>query len=159
VRSRGVAHPARPADPRPALSAWLRLLRAHGLLLRQVRRRLPEGFTLPQFDVLAQLARRPEGATPKELAGELLVTAGNLTGIVERLVRAGLVERRRDAGDGRVRRLRLTPAGRRRMARVLPQHAREVAALFGHLEPAELERLRALLGDLARGLAEQESAA
>lgn len=43
-----------------ALSVWVRLLKAYGLMLREVRRRVPETLTLPQFDVLAQLHRRPE---------------------------------------------------------------------------------------------------
>ena len=61
---------------------------------RRVRRSVPGDLTLPQFDVLAQLYRRPPGMTPGQLTRELLVTAGNVTGIVERLARRGLVERR-----------------------------------------------------------------
>ena len=65
-----------------AVSVWVRLLKAHGLVLRQVRRRVPEGLTLPQFDVLVQLHRSDEGMSPGELTRVLLVTAGNVTGIV-----------------------------------------------------------------------------
>ena len=84
---RSARKPAR--DPGPlALSAWVRLLKAHGLILREVRRALPGTLTLPQFDVLAQLYRRPDGMTPGELTRELLVTAGNVTGIVRYLERA-----------------------------------------------------------------------
>src|SRR4029078_13418047 len=89
-----------------ALSVWVRLLKAHGLMLREVRRRVPISLTLPQFDVLAQLHRREDGMTPGELTRELLVTPGNVTGIVDRLVRLGLAERgagpqgRRGGGGG-----------------------------------------------------------
>src|SRR5262245_63684723 len=76
-----------------ALSVWVRLLKAHALLLREVRRRVPEDLTLPQFDVLAQLHRRASGMTPGELTRELLVTGGNVTVIVDRLVDLGLAER------------------------------------------------------------------
>ena len=86
---RGHGAPVKNADSRLALSVWVRLLKAHGLLLREVRRRVPDALTLPQFDVLAQLHRSDEGMTPGELTRELLVTAGNVTGIVERLSSLG----------------------------------------------------------------------
>jgi DNA-binding MarR family transcriptional regulator len=137
--------------PQVATSVWVRLLKAHGLLLREVRRRVPPPLTLPQFDVLAQLHRR--GAmTPGELTRELLVTAGNLTGIVERLVRMGLVSRHRVPEDGRAVRVRLTARGRQLMARAIPRHRREVAALLSVLPPGELRRLRLLLGTLGEEL-------
>ncbi|MGE0456527.1 MAG: MarR family winged helix-turn-helix transcriptional regulator [Vicinamibacteria bacterium] len=133
-----------------ALSAWVRLLKAHALLLREARRGLPEGLTLPQFDVLVQLERRPQGMTAAELTRELLVTAGNLTGIVDRLATAGLVSRSRDARDARARRLRLTASGRRRLGRALPRHARAVSGPFLALSRPELRQLRELLGRLGQ---------
>lgn len=138
-----------------ATSVWLRLLKAHGLMLREVRRRVPPPLTLPQFDVLAQLHRRGP-MTPRELTRELLVTAGNLTGIVERLVRMGLVSRHRVPEDGRAVRVRLTPRGHKLMARALPRHRRDVAALLSVMPPAGLRRLRALLGTLGAGLQARE---
>ncbi|PYQ54683.1 MAG: hypothetical protein DMF78_04995 [Acidobacteria bacterium] len=56
---------------RLAVSVWVRLLKAHGLVLRELRRRVPEDLTLPQFDVLAQLQRRPAGMTSRALTREL----------------------------------------------------------------------------------------
>lgn len=96
-----------------ALAVWVRLLKAQGLILRELRPRVPEGLTLPQFDVLAQLHRDPEGVTSSELTRELLVTAGNVTGIVGRLSRRGLVERRPVPGDRRAARIRLTARDRK----------------------------------------------
>jgi DNA-binding MarR family transcriptional regulator len=149
--------PARPLTraQRPeqtALSAWVRLLRVHGLMLRELRRRVPEELTLPQFDVLVQLARRPEGMTPGELTRALLVTAGNVTGIVGRVVRGGLAERRPVPGDRRAVLIRLTGRGRRLMQRALPQHCRDVGALLARVSPGDLGRLRDLLGTVERGL-------
>jgi DNA-binding MarR family transcriptional regulator len=135
-----------------ALSVWVRLLKAHGLLLREVRRRVPGELTLPQFDVLAQLHRTAAGMTPGELTRELLVTAGNLTGIVERLVGLGLVERQRVPEDGRAVRLRLTSRGRRLMGRAIPRHRREVGTLLSPIAPKELAHLRDLLGELNQSL-------
>ena len=142
-------------DPQLALSVWVRLLKAHGLLLREVRRRVPEELTLPQFDVMAQLHRNDAGMTPRGLTRELLVTAGNLTGIVERLVGLGLVERRSVPEDRRAVRLRLTPRGRRLMSRAIPRHRRDVETLLATVAPSELVRLRDILGELNRTLEER----
>jgi DNA-binding MarR family transcriptional regulator len=140
-------------DGAVAVSVWLRLLKAHGLLLREVRRRVPGPLTLPQFDVLAQLHRHGgEGMTPGELTRELLVTAGNLTGIVERLTRMELVSRHSVPGDRRAVRLRLTSKGRRLMRSAIPRHRRQVVSLVSVLPEGELRRLRRLLGDLGHGL-------
>jgi DNA-binding MarR family transcriptional regulator len=135
-----------------AVSVWVRRLKAHGLLLRELRRRVPAQLTLPQFDVLAQLHRHPTGMTPGELTRELLVTAGNVTGIVARLEALDLVERRPVPEDRRAVRLRLTARGRRLMDRAIPRHRREVGALLGRVEAPRLERLRDLLGELSRSL-------
>jgi DNA-binding MarR family transcriptional regulator len=135
-----------------ALSVWLRLLKAHGLLLREVRRRVPETLTLPQFDVLAQLHRRPRGCTPRELTRELLVTAGNLTGVIARLCRLGLVQRRAVPGDRRAVCVSLTARGRRVMRRAIPRHRRDVHRLLSHVAAGDLLLLRELLGRLSGAL-------
>jgi DNA-binding MarR family transcriptional regulator len=145
---------ARGADGQLALSVWVRLLKAHGLMLREVRRRVPVALTLPQFDVLAQLYRRDEGMTPGELTRELLVTAGNVTGIVDRLARLGLAERRPVPHDRRAVRVRLTARGQRLMRRIIPRHRRDVAVLLARVPSDDLTRLRDLLGSLARSLEE-----
>lgn len=132
-----------------ALSLWLRLLKVHGLVLREARRSVGPELTLPRFDVMAQLARSDEGLTFVDLSRRLLVTAGNLTGIVDRLVRDGLVARSTDRADRRARRLRLTPAGRRLMSRIMPRHARDIETLMQGTSPAELRALRVMLGRLA----------
>jgi DNA-binding MarR family transcriptional regulator len=135
-----------------ALSVWVRLLKAHALLMREVRRRVPEDLTLPQFDVLVQLARREAGMTPGELTRELLVTAGNVTGIVERLAGVGLVERRPVPEDRRAVRVRLTTRGRRLMQRAIPRHRRDVGALLERVATQDLASLRDLLGTVSRAL-------
>lgn len=139
-------------DEKLGLSVWVRLLKAHALILREVRRRVPADLTLPQFDVLAQLARREEGMTPRELTRELLVSAGNVTGIVDRLAVLGLAERRPVPEDGRAVRVRLTPRGRQLMQSAIPRHRRDVGALLTPVPAAELAQLRDLLGRLNQAL-------
>jgi DNA-binding MarR family transcriptional regulator len=141
-----------PPDSALALAVWVRLLKAHGLILRELRRRVPEDLTLPQFDVLAQLHRDPEGMTSSALTRALLVTAGNVTGIVGRLSRLGLVERRPVPGDRRAAHIRLTTRGRQVMHRALPRHGRDVGALMSALPARDLVQLRGVLGRLNRSL-------
>jgi DNA-binding MarR family transcriptional regulator len=130
----------------------VRLLRAHGLVLRLVRRRLPRGLTLPQFDVLAQLHRHPEGLLPSELTQALLVTAGNVTGIVRRLESQGVIERSRVPQDRRAVRLRLTQRGLTLMMGLLPAHARALEQILGPVAPRDLAALREGLGAFVRAL-------
>jgi DNA-binding MarR family transcriptional regulator len=92
--------------------------------------------------------------TSSALTRALLVTAGNVTGIVGRLSRLGLVERRPVPGDRRAARIRLTARGRQVMQRALPRHGRDVAALMSALPARDLVQLRGVLGRLNRSLEE-----
>ena len=61
--------------------------------------------------MLTTLTER-EGLSQQELAARLYVTKGNISGLIDRLVANGLVERRALAGDRRSHAIHLTPAGR-----------------------------------------------
>src|SRR5688500_8973847 len=103
------------ADDHRALRLWLRLLTCTQLIERRVRSRLRERFatTLPRFDLMAQLARHPEGLKMNELSRLLMVTGGNVTGIVDQLEGEGLVARVDEPADRRAFRIHLTKAGER----------------------------------------------
>lgn len=137
-----------------ALRTWLRLLSCAHLVEGEVRRRLRGNFgiTLPRFDLLAQLdaAARDDvhGLTMSELSRRLMVTNGNLTGLVERLVIEGLVSRAALASDRRTQIVRLTGAGRRALHAMTPAHERWIEELFQDIAPADREQLSTLLGRL-----------
>ena len=65
------------------LRLWLRLLKLTRSIEAELRRRLRDqhGTTLPRFDVMAALARHPEGLKMSELSTFLRVSNGNVTGI------------------------------------------------------------------------------
>lgn len=131
------------------LRAWLRLLRAHGLIERRLRDELRgHESTLPRFDVLATLDRYADGLRMSELSAKLKVSNGNVTGIVERLVSEGFVERAAVKGDRRAMRVRLTEAGRARFATMAAEHEGWIDELFGRLDKEELDRLVTLLGKI-----------
>jgi MarR family transcriptional regulator, organic hydroperoxide resistance regulator len=71
----------------------------------------PTGLSIPQFDVLSTLTEQ-EGLSQSDLAERLYVTKGNVSGLIDRLVDAGYVERRNAPGDRRSNALFLTRAGR-----------------------------------------------
>jgi DNA-binding MarR family transcriptional regulator len=141
-------------DARTSLRTWLRLLACTNLVEREVRGRLRDRFdtTLPRFDVLAQLdaaARESRaGLTMSDLSRRLMVTNGNLTSLVERLVREGLVKRETLATDRRTQIVRLSPAGKRSLDAMTPEHQRWIDSLFAGLTPTERTRLYELLGKL-----------
>jgi DNA-binding MarR family transcriptional regulator len=107
---------------------------------------------MARFDLLANL-ERDDGQTLAELSRRMLVTAGNLTGLVDRAERDGLVERRADPRDRRLSRVFLTTKGQRLIAQVLPLHADHVGELLGGLDAGERRELRRLLGKLRDSLA------
>src|SRR6476646_3051262 len=71
-------------DSKERLRLWIRLLRASRTIEAELRDRLKKDFdtTLPRFDVMAALYRSPEGMLMSDLSRFLLVSNGNVTGIV-----------------------------------------------------------------------------
>ena len=96
------------------LRLWLRLLRVTRTMEAEIREALrrEHDTTLPRFDVMAALSRTETGLKMSELSGQLRVSNGNVTGIVDRLVQDGSVERLAVPGDRRAMQVRLTPSGR-----------------------------------------------
>jgi len=142
------------ANARNNVSLWVRLLESHNLMLSEIRRRLAEAATMPRFDLLANLVRQ-DGQTLAALSRRMLVTAGNLTGLVDRAERDGVVERRADPRDRRLSRVYLTDKGRALIESLLPVHADHVSELLSGLEAAERRELRRLLGKLRDTLGEK----
>ena len=130
-----------------SVSVWFRLLSCHALMLTELRRRLEERMTMARFDLLASLHRH-DGQTLAGLSRALLVTAGNVTGLVDRAERDGVVERRPDPEDRRASRVWLTDRGRTLIKSVLPIHDRTVHDLIAGLPREERRELRKTLGTL-----------
>lgn len=134
------------------LGTWVQWVRTFYRLQRQVVDALAKHeITLPQFDVLATL-RFSEGATQQELAERLLVTKGNVCGVLDRLEKLGWVKRNPDPNDGRVNRVGLTAAGRRKVEAVLPDHDRTVLQM---LRPLKSENDVRALREMFRVLDEE----
>jgi len=137
-------------DDRLQLRVWLRLLTCVQLVETSIRARLRAEFdtTLPRFDVLAQLDARGSELTMGELSARLMVTSGNVTGLVDAMETEGLVARQPHPTDRRSTLIAMTPAGRDFFARMAPTHAGWIEALMAGLSRAEAARLMELLGKL-----------
>ncbi len=133
----------------PAVRAWSKILDLHKRGLARVRERLDGELTLARFDLLASLQRK-DGQTLASLSRDLLVTPGNLTGLVDRAARDGLVERVADPSDRRAWRVHLTPKGQRAFRDAERRLAQRVGRMFEALTAAELATLTRLL-DRLRG--------
>jgi DNA-binding MarR family transcriptional regulator len=132
-----------PADHRTELRLWLRLLTCSTLIETEVRRRLREDydFTLPRFDLLAQLDRAPDGLVLGEVSKRLMVSAGNVTAIAERLLESGHITRTASPTDRRIQIIRMTPQGRKAFREMAEAHGGWIGELFGDLAPAEIDGL------------------
>ena len=138
----------RPSDHKLELRLWLRMLTCSTMIQSEIRRRLQRqfGVTLPRFDLMAQLEKAPEGLTLGELSRRMMVSNGNVTGLVERLSRDGFLERRTNAADGRSALVALTERGRAAFAAMAKAHGDWVAEFFRDVSDGDLERLMNLLG-------------
>jgi len=141
-------------DDRLQLRLWLRLLTCADLIEEQVRGRLRTEFatSLPRFDVLAQLDRSPDGLAMGALSARLMVSNGNVTGLVEAMARDGLVGRRPNPADGRSALIRATAAGRDLFARMAPAHQGWIDGMMAGMTRAEMALALELLGKLKQSV-------
>lgn len=141
-------------DDHDALRLWLRLLACTMHVERHIRARLRRrfGMALPRFDLMAQLERAAEGLRMSELSRRLMVSGGNVTGLVDQLVAEGLVERRDVPGDRRASAVCLTARGRETFLAMAREHEAWIVELTGALPASDRERLYGLLGQLKRSL-------
>jgi MarR family transcriptional regulator, organic hydroperoxide resistance regulator len=153
-----LSEPAVTIQESDVLRVWLRFVRLQQLLSSDMSTKLREvGLSIPQFDLLSTLSEH-EGATQQQLAERLYVTKGNVSGLVDRLVALGLVERRPIPDDRRSYALHLTPEGQQRALEGLAAQKAYVLETLGHLPSGDIAQLEQIvLGwrDIARARASQ----
>ena len=139
----GVDDPLRILIPKEELGirTFVQMFRAFHRISRRLENLLEsQGLSLAQFDLLATL-RFGEGITQQELAERLLVTKGNVCGLLDRAGAAGYVERRPDPQDRRANRLYLTDKGRAVVDKTMPEHHGAVNQMLAFVGEEELESL------------------
>ena len=150
--STGPENAARPT--KDTLKLWLRALSFTNMVEQRARSRLHDGFdvTLPRFDVMAALYDAPEGLSMGQVSRRLMVSNGNVTGIVERLDREGLVRRRTNPDDRRSPLVRLTASGRTAFEEMAEAHEGWISSMLSGLSEEEVEQLKYLLGKAKRSV-------
>lgn len=137
----------RPHDHKDELRLWLRLFACKEVIEGEVRRRLRDTFdvTLPRFDLMSQLYRAPKPMTLGELSQRLMVSNGNVTGLVDRLVEQGLLSRRPSPRDRRAQLVSLTAEGRRFFRAMARANGDWIADMLADVSSDEIETLLLLL--------------
>lgn len=122
------------------VASWFAVVRAYQECNRRYAQLLKSfDLTIPQFDVLSAVRQLDADATPRAIADELVVTRGNITGVLQRLQERSLLATRHHAHDGRSFVCTLTSTGS-----ALLEEARAAAAAFvkNQLEPFDDRELR-----------------
>jgi DNA-binding MarR family transcriptional regulator len=132
--------------------AWVRFIRAHAALTRELSSRLEalHELTLSDFDVLIQLYFA-EGRRMRriDLARSVLLTASGITRLLDGLESCGLVAKERCDSDARVTYAALTKAGVKKIEEARESHVADIEELFGsRFSPQEREQLAEFLGRL-----------
>jgi MarR family 2-MHQ and catechol resistance regulon transcriptional repressor len=109
-----------------------------------------EDITIPQFMILNYASI--EGVPLSEISARMFCDNSNLTGIVDRLIAKGFVERRADPNDRRISRICLTPKGAEKLQNLRPRHHAQISRRMQALSPAQVNQLRNLLSELFEGL-------
>lgn len=141
-------------DHRGEVRLWLRLLACSTLIEAELRRQFRENFnfTLPRFDILAQLDREPGGLVQGELSKRLMVSQANVTPIIERLIADGFVTRSPSNLDRRIQIICLTVEGRQKFRRMAKKHNVWLAEAMAGFPEEEIEEIGKKLASLKRAL-------
>lgn len=124
---------------------YFRMVRVlHGIYNRLQRVLVQAGVTAPQFEVISLLVRMSD-AKLKEIGKRLLITGGNVTGIMDRLEKIGLVLRVRDTDDRRIIKAKLTQKGLETFYSADVLYKKELKEVFGALNKQEKRILAGLL--------------
>ena len=139
-----------PAEER-ALHAYIKLARASNNAMAYARGGLEtSGLSYSQFAVLEALYHIGP-LHLGELARRILKSSGNITLVIDNLQKRGLVKRQQQGNDKRFFLATITPVGRKLIAKIFPNHARQIVEIMGRLTLAEQEELGRLCRKLGKG--------
>jgi DNA-binding MarR family transcriptional regulator len=136
----------------PGLTAWIRLLRAHSALTRELDARLDaaHGLSLRDYDVLVQLYFAPERRMRRvDIARTVILSPSGITRLLEGLERAGWVAKHNCESDARVTWAVLTEEGKEKFEEARTTHLADIEELFSsNFDQSEHDQLAELLGRL-----------
>ncbi|WP_417248670.1 MarR family winged helix-turn-helix transcriptional regulator [Celeribacter sp.] len=135
---------------RQRLRLWLQMLKATRHVESTLREKLREGYgtTLPRFDVLEALRVHPDGMKMSELSQNLVVSNGNVTGVVDRLVADGLAKRQTLESDRRASLVRITEKGRAEIEMMTQEHLGWIDGLLDQVSESDAARAISIMLDI-----------
>ncbi len=147
MNSKSKSRPKEDQRSKEAIRTWLRLLSCEASVEQRIRSLFRRHFavTLPQFDVLSELEHAGKPLTMSQLSTELMVSNGNVTGVIDRLEKAGLVSRSRAEHDRRIQYIQLTTKGSNEFDHMASLHERWIAEFFSDLSLSDMASLQKLL--------------
>lgn len=125
----------------------VRAYQAFAALDARLHREAGSGLTVSQADVVFTLGNTP-GMTCGEIGERTLITKGTLTGVIDRLVRKGLVARTRGQQDARCVHVTLTAQGKALFERAFPRHVAALKQRFDQMDSARQDQAIALLAEI-----------
>ena len=148
------SRPPRQSADRNELRAWFRLLLIHKALSKKIsaRFRTQFGVSTARFDTLAQLHAAGGELTMGELSSQLMVTSGNVSGVIDGMAADKLVERRPHETDRRSIIISVTPEGRNLFAKVRSAMSKWMGEAMTDMTDAEIEQLIKLTGKLKHSI-------
>jgi DNA-binding MarR family transcriptional regulator len=134
--------------------AWLSLLAVVLVGMPELERTFrPHGLVHVEYGLLAALNEAEGGRRLSDLAGSMSMSPSRLSHRLRKLVDLGYVQVSGSECDGRVSIAQVTAAGRELVARLAPDHVRDVRRIiFDHLEPGQVAALADALGAVANNL-------
>jgi DNA-binding MarR family transcriptional regulator len=141
-----------PLDKKQIIRLWLGLLKNTGEIERYLRTQLHKNFssTLPQFDLLAVLDHAEKPLSKTELSQQMMVSNGNVTWLVNRMVGEGLITHVQSAKDRRVKMVELTDKGVADFQKMAVEHEKWLINIFKDLKNDDLNLLVSLLNQLRK---------
>lgn len=137
-----------------AVAAYVKLMRARSAVVARVEPMLAKaGLTLTQLGVLEALLHKGP-MCQRDLVRKILTSPGNMTDVIDKLQRRGLVARAPMPGDRRQVQVNLTDAGRELISTVFPHHAQDIAGAMSGLDGGEIAQLNHLLRKLGMAAAQ-----
>ncbi|MEM1092124.1 MAG: MarR family winged helix-turn-helix transcriptional regulator [Pseudomonadota bacterium] len=144
-----------------ALLTWLSLLRTSNRIKKDIDGRLKASFgqSISRFDALSALQRAgAEGIRAGQLSRQMVVSEGNITQLMGKLLRDQLVTKSADALDARVVIYRLSEAGETLFDAMAMEHRQWIENIFDELSDADTAHLQSLMGQLSAAFTMKETA-
>jgi len=146
------------SDRKQTLRLWLKMLNCTNIIEKKIQNQLRSDFetTLPRFDILSALDRSKTPLSMSQLSKDLLVSNGNVTGVVNRLIQDGYISRSTPQQDRRTYFISITEAGSHEFKKMANAHAEWLEGMFCGLDNEETISILGFLQKLGTGLSKTE---